>query len=294
MVALLRRPLIALSMIASAWAAMTAFAPGASTPQQTTFTSRIEAVRVDVLVTDNGQPVRGLTPDDFEVLDNGVRQHVDLASFEQIPLNVVLALDMSASLQGLRLGHLQVAGKNVLDGLKPGDRAALVTFSHVVASSQGLTEDLDRVRAALDQARGQGLTSLIDAAHAGMLLGESDAGRSLLIVFSDGVDTSSWLTADGVLETARRGDVVVYGVEIGERRASFPRDLSDVTGGRLFPIESTTDLSAAFSRILEEFRMRYLVSYSPQGVAAGGWHRLEVRVKNRGVTVQSRRGYFGS
>ena len=80
-------------------------------PRRQTFTSRIEAVRVDVLVTENGRPVQGLTPDDFEVLDNGVRQRVDLASFEQIPLNVVLALDMSASLQGLRLGHLQTAGK---------------------------------------------------------------------------------------------------------------------------------------------------------------------------------------
>ena len=88
-------------------------------------------MRVDVLVTENGRPVQGLTPADFEVLDNGVRQKVDLASFEQIPLNVVLALDMSASLQGLRLGHLQTAGRTVLDGLKPGDRAALVAFSHV-------------------------------------------------------------------------------------------------------------------------------------------------------------------
>ncbi len=264
--------------------------PGA----QTTFTSRVDAVRVDVLVTDNGRPLQGLTPADFEVLDNGVRQRVDLASFEQIPLNVVLALDMSASLQGLRLGHLQTAGKRVLDGLKAGDRAALVTFSHVVAPTQGLTDSLDRVRTALDQARGEGMTSLIDATHAGMLLGESDAGRSLLIVFSDGVDTSSWLTADAVLETARRGDVVVYGVEIGERRASFPRDLSEATGGRLFAVESTTDLSMTFSRILEEFRMRYLISYSPRGVAAGGWHRLDVRVRNRGVTVQARPGYFGS
>jgi VWFA-related protein len=176
--------------------------------------------------------------------------------------------------------------------LKPGDRAALVTFSHVVAPTQGLTEDLDRVRAALDQARGEGLTSLIDATHAGMLLGESDAGRSLLIVFSDGVDTSSWLTADAVLETARRGDVVVYSVEVGERRASFPRELSEETGGRLFAIESTKDLSATFDKILEEFRMRYLVSYSPQGVEPGGWHRLEVRVRHRGVTVKARPGYF--
>ena len=101
MVALLRRPLIALSARCRAGAPLR---PSAA--RQTTFTSRIDAVRVDVLVTENGRPVQGLTPDDFEVLDNGVRQRVDLASFEQIPLNVVLALDMSASLQGLRLGHL--------------------------------------------------------------------------------------------------------------------------------------------------------------------------------------------
>lgn len=288
MVVLLRRALI-VSCVAVVAVFGTA---GVGSASRQTFSSRIEAVRVDVLVTENGRPLQGLTPADFEVLDNGVRQRVDLASFEQIPLNVVLALDMSASLQGLRLGHLQTAGKRVLDGLKTGDRAALVAFSHVVAPTLALTEDLDRVRAALDQARGEGLTSLVDAAHAGMLLGESDAGRSLLIVFSDGVDTSSWLTADAVLETARRGDVVVYGVEVGERRASFPRDLSEVTGGRLFAIESTKDLSAAFANILEEFRMRYLISYSPQGVEPGGWHRLEVRVRHRGVTVKARPGYF--
>jgi VWFA-related protein len=261
-------------------------------PSAQTFSSRIEAVRVDVLVTANGQPVRGLMPSDFDVLDNGVRQTVDLASFEQIPLNVVLALDMSASLQGLRLGHLQAAGSTVLDGLKPGDRAALVAFSHIVSASQSLTEDLDRVRSLLFQNRGEGLTSLIDAAHAGMLIGESDAGRSLLIVFSDGVDTSSWLDAESVLETARRGDVVVYGVEVGTRRASFPRDLTEITGGRLFAVESTGGLSAVFAKILEEFRHRYLISYSPDGVAAGGWHRLDVRVKNRSVTVKARPGYF--
>lgn len=282
---LLQRSLIAVGI---------AVAAAASALAQSTFTSRIEAVRVDVLVTENGRPLQGLTPSDFEVLDNGVRQHVDLASFEQIPLNVVLALDMSASLQGLRLGHLQTAGKRVLDGLKPGDRAALVTFSHVVAPTLGLTDDLARIRTALDQVRGEGLTSLIDAAHTGMLLGESDAGRSLLIIFSDGVDTSSWLTAETVLDTARRGDVVVYAVEIGQRQASFPRELSEATGGRMFAVESTTDLAVVFSRILEEFRMRYLVSYSPQGVTPGGWHRLEVRVKNRGVSVQARPGYFGS
>jgi VWFA-related protein len=259
---------------------------------QTIFTSRIEAVRVDVLVTDNGRPVQGLTPADFDVFDNGARQRVDLASFEEIPLNVVLALDMSASLQGLRLGHLQTAGRTVLEGLKKGDRAALVSFSHVVDPGGGLSEDLDRVRTALDRAQGAGLTSLVDASHAGIMIGESDVGRSLLILFSDGVDTSSWLTAESVLDTAQRGDVVVYSVEIGEGRASFTRDLSEITGGRSIAIESTRDLSSTFIRILEEFRMRYLISYSPEGVSGAGWHRLDVRVKGRGLTVKARPGYF--
>ena len=285
MVALLRGPLIVVVFVV----ATTAGAGG-----QTTFTSRIEAVRVDILVTENGQPLQGLTAKDFEVLDNGVRQKIDLASFEKIPVNVVLALDMSASLQGLRLGHLQTAGRALLNGLKPGDRAGLVTFSHVVVPSVALGEDFDRVRAALEQVQGEGQTSLIDAIYAGIVMGESDAGRSLLIVFSDGVDTSSWLTSESVLETARRSDVVVYAVEVGARRASFTRELSEATGGRLFAVESTKDLSEVFSRILEEFRVRYLISYSPQGVTGAGWHRLDVRVRARGATVRARPGYFAA
>ena len=285
MVELLRLPLIAIGA--------TLFG-GAAAVAQTTFTSRVDAVRVDVLVTDRGRPVSALKPADFEVLDNGVPQKVDLASFEHVPLNVVLALDMSASLQGLRLGHLQAAGRTVLDELNAGDRAGIVAFSHLVTPGHGLTEDIDRIRAALDQAQGSGQTSLIDASHAGMLMGESDVGRSLLILFSDGVDTSSWLSAESVLETARRGDVVVYAVQSGGRPSGFIRNLSDVTGGRLITIESTKDLSATFSGILEEFRMRYLISYSPQGVSAAGWHRLEVRVRGRRFTVKARPGYFAA
>jgi hypothetical protein len=269
-----------------------ALALAVALPSAQTFSSRIEAVRVDVLVTANGQPVQGLAPGDFEVLDNGVRQTVDLASFEQIPLNVVLALDMSASLQGLRLGHLQAAGSTVLDGLKPGDRAALVAFSHIVSANQSLTEDLDRVRALLFQNRGEGLTSLIDAAHTGMLIGESDAGRSLLIVFSDGVDTSSWLDASRCSRPHGAATLSCTEWKWVRGARAFPRDLTEITGGRLFSVESTGGLSAVFTKILEEFRNRYLISYSPEGVAAGGWHRLDVRVRNRSVTVKARPGYF--
>ena len=71
-------------------------------------------------------------------------------------------------------------------------------------------------------------------------------------------------------------------------------DLSAATGGTFYSAESTTNLGATFLGILDEFRHRYLVSYSPRGVAKGGWHRLEVRVNRKGVTVKARPGYVAN
>jgi VWFA-related protein len=264
----------------------------ASLAQGPTFSSRVEAVRVDALVTDRDQVVMGLRPGDFEVRDNGVVQDVDLVSLQQLPLNVILGFDVSASVSGERLEHLQGAGLTLLERLTGEDRAALLTFSHVVGLQEELTLDIDRVREALAYVIPTGETSLVDGAYAAMALGGSDVGRSLLILFSDGVDTASWLTPEGVLAAARRSDVVVYGVAVRGRTGSkFLRDLSELTGGGVFEVESTRDLSQTFLRILDLFRQRYLLSFSPRGVAPAGWHRLEVRVKGRRVTVNARAGY---
>jgi VWFA-related protein len=259
--------------------------------QNAAFSTKVEAVRVDVLVTDKGQPVRGLTPADFEIFDNGVLQQVDLVSFEQIPLNVILALDMSDSVAGERLDHLRIAGHALLNGLKKDDQAALVTFRRDVTLDADLTTDASAVRAALDEAEPAGATALVDGAYSAIVVGESDVGRALLIVFSDGLDTSSWLPSESVLESAKRSDIVAYAVSVGRARAEFLRDLTSFTGGRLFEIEKTANLSAIFLSVLEEFRQRYLVSYTPRGVARDGWHRLTVRVK-RGGTVKARPGYL--
>jgi VWFA-related protein len=126
-----------------------------------------------------------------------------------------------------------------------------------------------------------------------MMVGESDVGRALVIVFSDGLDTSSWLSPDAVLESAKRSDVVAYSAAIGSvGGAPFLRELSALTGGTLYKVESTKDLRATFLGILEEFRHRYLVSYTPRGVARDGWHRLDVRIRNRKATVKARPGYL--
>ena len=257
------------------------------------FSSTVEAVRVDVLVTDKGKPVQGLRAADFEVLDNGVPQQVDLVSSEQVPLNLVFVFDMSSSVVGERLEHLREGARTVLGELTREDQAALVTFGEAVVRGAALTTNLEQVRTALRQDGGRGDTALIDAVYTGMMVGESDVGRALLIVFSDGLDTASFLSADVILDTARRTDVVVYAVVAGgSRRLSFLKDLGSLTGGTLYDAGSTQNLGATFVRILNEFRQRYLVSYTPRGVQGEGWHRLEVRVRNRRAEVTARPGYF--
>jgi hypothetical protein len=111
------------------------------------------------------------------------------------------------------------------------------------------------------------------------------------VVFSDGLDVSSWLAPERVLDAAKRLDAVVYGVSIHGTRPRFLEDLTDHTGGRLLDVESR-NLASTFLNVLNEFRDRYVLSYSPLGVKPGGWHRLDVRVKGRRANVRSRPGYL--
>jgi len=262
--------------------------------QQATFSSKIAAVRVDVSVNDRGKVVRGLRPEDFEVRDNGIVQRVDLATFEQLSLNVHLAFDLSQSVSGERLHDLRTAGRAFLEALTSRDKASLLTFNHAIHLRAALTGEIGRVREALDGAQPSGDTALYDATYAALLAGGADDDRrDLMLVFSDGRDTASWLSSETVLQSARRSDVVVYGVSPhGSPSIRFLSALGAATGGDAFAIETTWNLRERFLSILGEFRERYLVSYSPEGVQRGGWHTLEVRAKGHRATVRARPGYF--
>lgn len=266
---------------------------------QQAFTARTTVVRVDVSVTDRGKAIAGLRPSDFEVRDNGVRQQVEFFSVETLPVSLALALDWSGSVAGERLDHLRRATTEAIDALQPRDRAGLITFSHIVALRVRPTTDREQLRTYLEPASTvaslarPGGTALTDAAYAGLLLSDDAEYRNALIVFSDGIETSSWLTPAAVLDAAARTQVVAYSVSVGERaRIPFLRDLAAATGGSHFEIDSEHRLGQTFADILAEFRQRYVLSYRPQGVAADGWHRIDVRVNRRGAVVKARTGYF--
>lgn len=260
-------------------------------PQRPAFRSSLDIVRVEALVTDGSRVVKGLRAEDFELRDDGVPQKVNLIRVVELPVNVVLVLDVSDSVHGERLAQLQAASRRLIDGLAVGDRVSLITFSHVVRVGPLLSQDFRAVWEAILRIRPEGGTALYDAAQTGIIVSSgADAGRGLVVLFSDGRDTSSFLPSGAVFDAARRGDVVLYGVVSGGNRKFLSR-LADETGGEVFSAGSLERLPEYFARILEEFRQRYVLGYTPSGVRKGGWHRIDVRIKGRRLTVRARPGY---
>lgn len=260
--------------------------------EQATFSSRAFVVRVDVLATEKGIPVSGLTAADFELLDNEIPQSIDMVDTQEIPVNAVLALDASASTAGKRLQDLIGAADALLDDLRPTEAAAITTFSHMVAPRVPLTIDREAVRDVIRRVEPSGNTAAMDGMYVAMMSAQAVDGRPLVVVFTDGVDTASWLRPADLIDAARRAIAVVYTVATGDaRRWPFLKDLADTTGGRMIAIESTRDLRAEFRKILTEFRSRYLLAFTPNGVSEKGFHRLTVRSKRRGIEIKARAGY---
>jgi len=295
--------------------------------QSPVFRSHVDAVRVDVLVARDGRPVAGLTGANFELRDSGVVQRIEAISVENVPLFLQLTLDTSSSLRGESIEHLKSAARGAIATLAPADRAALLTFNHVLKHESPWTDDFQAVARAIDTLESYGTTALHDAAFASVTMRENTAGRVLVLLFSDGVDTGSWLSPLAVLEQARRSDVVVIPVSLdtsprasgpeAARRAirrpplaepgalrrwfreeptlfrhEFLAALADETGGELVVADSSNDLRSMFMKIVESFKTRYVLTYSPQGVPPSGWHPIEVRLRNVRGEVLARRGYI--
>lgn len=260
------------------------------------FSSRTVGVRVDVLVTDTntGRPQAGLKATDFELRDNGVLQKIDSLDAGDMPVNALLALDVSASTTGKRLTDLQAATHTLLDDLRPVDRASLLTFNHAVMPRVPLTSDFTSVKAVVDGIKPFGGTSLLEGAYAAIVSTLAEPGRSFVLICTDGRDTTSWMQPEDVVESAKHSNAVVYIVASSDARKWAPlKNLADATGGKMIEIESSAQMAAEFRKILTDFRSRYVLTYTPTGVTAGGYHRLDVRMRAPQVKATARPGYIG-
>jgi VWFA-related protein len=322
-----RRRLAAVWLGACFGAASLAFAQQEPTPQPTPppqdpamptplFRAVANVVRLDTLVTERGRPLAKLTADDFELYDSGVKQQITSTTIEDVDIDVVLVLDTSRSVAGTRLQALRDAASALVRNLRPDDRAAVVTFASGVTVSAPLTTDHTAVARALETVDARGATSLVDATWTSVLLAHGNDRPTLVLVFSDGLDTASWLNVGPVLDLASRANLVVDAVVVGgarllNRRAEAPAPaaagpaavsagwgvedfllgVTGATGGRVVDGSGGSKLEAAFVAALKEFRTRYQLSYTPTGVDRPGWHALDVRVRRPGATIRARPGY---
>ena len=294
--------------------ALAAAAARAQQQQPPSFPSEVNTVELDVAVTRDNRPAAGLTAADFEVKDAGVAQTVELVERSRARVHAILLLDTSESVAGEKLERLTQAAREFVEGLSPDDAVTLLAFSYRVRVLGEPADSPANAAAQLAHLAAGGTTALVDAAAAAMTLAEPRRGRPLVLIFSDGDDRVSWTTPRQALDAARHSDVVVHAVGFAPARAGardrmgplpsqalrlegapgFLERLTQSTGGRLWFADTPGDLGAVFQSVLDEVRERYLLRYEPKGVSPGGWHPLEVRVRERGLGARCRPGYEGA
>ena len=244
---------------------------------QGTFRAGVDLVSVNVTVTDKDlRYVPDLDRDDFMVLENGVRQNLTFFGRTDVPLEMALLIDTSASMERA-MTTAQEAAIGFVQQLRPSDLATVVDFDSTVRTLQGLTRDGAALEAAIRETRAGGATALFNAVY--ITLKElnkrprNEQGRPrrlAMVVLSDGDDTSSVVSFDDVLELASRSDTVIYTIGLGARDPMVRRmgnqdgdfvlkRLAQQTGGRaFFPLEAK-DLAAVYSEIKAELAYQVLV-----------------------------------
>jgi len=292
--------------------ALTSASPSAQDSPVQTFRSAVDLVTIQASVRDpRGRVLGGLTVSDFEVRDNGrLRPILSFRSDRQSPLSLAILVDMSGSMSlGPKIAMARQAYDSVVSQLhQDQDEVALFTFDASLHHRLEFTGDLATLKGALADFQPFGTTSLYDttAATARRLAARS-AMHKAIIVLTDGIDTSSNMTAREVSGLASSIDVPVFVVATvpardqrlmmeGSARATSSdaadlRDLAEWTGGRLVFASTFAETVVTASSLIDALRQQYVLAIE----AASGreWRRLDVRVRRPSTTVKARSGYFG-
>ena len=269
----------------------------------------LELQQLYVTVLSEGRAAEDLSRSDFTVEDRGAPQ--ELVTFERgdIPLTAVVLLDVSSSMGGKELDVALASSQAFVEGLHPLDQTMLLLFSDRVVRSTDFTGFKDVLVAGLSEVEATGPTALHDHLYLGLKLLERRQGRRVVLLLSDGIDSSSVLTAEEVQWYAERSQALVYWLRLPapgskissawhdsedyRRQLSILRSLVTDSGGRMLELAGIEEAQEAFQRVLEELRGQYVLGYYPTTRSDDGtWHPVKVRVAGPGLKVRARRGYI--
>jgi Ca-activated chloride channel family protein len=274
-----------------------AAAPAQEQPETVKVNVRLVNVFATV-VDERGAPVAGLKKDDFQVFEDGEPQKVAVFDREsELPLSIVLAVDTSLSTRKDLKLELESARRFVHSILRPVDVLSLYEFKETVREVVPFTHDLARIDRGIDRMQPSFGTALYDALYLGSQTLENRQGRKVMVVITDGGDTTSKVKYPEAVREAQQSEAIVYSIIVVPIEASAGRNtggehaliqISADTGGKYYYASDIPRLEEAFRQISEELRTQYLLAYYPtKRLFDSDFRRIEVKVKHVPSTTQT-------
>ena len=256
----------------------------------------VDVVQVTVTVSDGrGKFVPNIPQSAFHVFEDNLPQHISHFASEDIPLDLIVAIDISGSMTP-SMTKLKAAVKTFLGDVPTQDQVTLLGFNDSIFTlTRKQTNPSERIKA-VDRLAPWGSTALYDVILRGIDMLGRQAGRKALIVFTDGEDQGSHATINDVERKLQSSDVTLYmigqgrGVTMESLRRIMER-LANPTGGRALFTESVDELHGAFADLLDELSNQYLLGYaSTNPKRDDSWRRIRVEVDGH-KEVRARQGY---
>jgi Ca-activated chloride channel family protein len=253
----------------------------------------VDVVLVPFVVTDERQRfVKGLGRSDVRILEDDVAQDVTYFEAEEVPLEIIVAVDISGSMSSA-MTQLKAALVRFVRAFKPGERTTLVGFNHQVYVLRQRETDRVALAGSIEGLAAAGGTALFDAIVKSIDLLGPQVQRRAVLVFSDGDDQSSLTTPEAVERRVRGSDAAAYFISLGggDGRRLLTR-LAEMSGGRTFSIGRISELDAALGVIREELENQYLLGYTPRNSTRdGSYRRIRVIPANPRHEIRARQGY---
>jgi Ca-activated chloride channel homolog len=302
---MLRNRKVALAMV------LAASASGAGTAQQR-FKASIDLVNFSVILTDKqGEPITGLKPEDFEVIEEGKPQRITYFSegapedgdAGELPLHLGLTLDTSGSMErdihDVRTGVIKFLNAN-----STAVDFTLVDFDTEVRVTRYGQDEIERLIERIRRRKPDGWTALFDAVGVYLhSVGPLD-GQKIMLLYTDGGDTRSELTFSDTLDLLKSCDVTVYAIGYLENQPTSARTqqqsqlqrMAAITGGQAFFPSSLKELDKIYDRIQREIAARYSIGFlSSDTRKDGSWRKVEIKLKRpelKSAKLRTRTGYF--
>ena len=304
-----------LLIAATGWAQVQDADP--SQQQVTTIKMVTRLVAISAVVkSKDGESREGLTKNDFVLKQDGKEQLIGFFSRgSELPLSLALMVDTSGSQQTF-IGDESLAADVFFETMLSGeqDRASLVQFGPTVLQLRSMTHSVSALHFALSHLSSPGAvgggTVLYDAIY--MISRDvlaKETGRKAMVILSDGGDNGSRRSIEEAIEQAQRADVQIYSVLYSMRNIYSGNDagkpppldtgrgalekLSEATGGRVFSVSRNRSLRQIFADIGQDLRLQYELGYKPPSDdKPNSYHKLELKAKDKKLTVQARKGFF--